>query len=402
MARHYDDWLTAFTEYGSIGEAPRRCLFWTGVSTIAGVLRRKVWMDMAIFKWVPNFYVLLVAPPGIVSKSTTIDIGMDLLGQVTGVKFGPDVVTWQSLIKSLGESGEAFEHNGDWITMSPITIAASELGNLLNPEDREMVDVFVTLWDCRKSLRKMTKMSGNDHIINPWVNLIGCTTPAWIAGNVPEYMIGGGLTSRFVFVYASDKEKYVPYPDETKPMGWHEQGVKLLEDLEHINKTHIGEYKLSQEARAWGKDWYRQHYDPQLASQTRGALQGDDRFGGYIARKQTHIHKLAMVLAASARDDMIITDADLKTAHEMVTDLETDMPLVFSKIGRTENALHVERFISYVQRQGAIPYADAFKYLHAHFPTGYELENVVSGVIKSGFMCLEQDARGTPILRATR
>ena len=69
-------------------------------------------MDMAIFKWTPNFYILLVAPPGIVSKSTTVDIGMDILAQVTGVKFGPDVVTWQSLIKSLAESGEAFEHGG--------------------------------------------------------------------------------------------------------------------------------------------------------------------------------------------------------------------------------------------------------------------------------------------------
>lgn len=353
-------------------------------------------MDMAIFKWVPNFYVLLVAPPGIVSKSTTIDIGMDLLIQVTGVKFGPDVVTWQSLIKSLGESGEAFEHEGDWITMSPITIAASELGNLLNPQDREMVDVFVTLWDCRKSLRKMTKMSGNDHIINPWVNLIGCTTPAWIAGNVPEYMIGGGLTSRFVFVYADKKEKLVPYPDEKAPMDWIETGKKLLDDLEHINKTHLGEYKLSDDARIWGRQWYAQHYDEET-----GNLGGDDRFSGYVARKQTHIHKLAMVLAAAQRDQLVIEPGDLQIANEMVTDLEADMPLVFAKIGRTEQALHVERFIAHVQRLGAIPYGDAFKFLHMHFPSGYELENVISGVIKSGFMILDPNG-GQPLLKAVR
>lgn len=396
MSRHYDDWLRAFTEYASIGEAPRRCLFWTGVSAIAGVLRRKVWMDMAIFKWVPNFYILLVAPPGIVSKSTTIDIGMDLLAQVTGVKFGPDVVTWQSLIKSLADSGEAFEHDGEWVTMSPITIAASELGNLLNPQDREMVDVFVTLWDCRKSLRKMTKMSGNDHIVNPWVNLIGCTTPAWIAGNVPEYMIGGGLTSRFVFVYADKKEKLVPYPDEKAPMDWLETGKKLLEDLEHINKTHMGHYTLSDEARAWGKQWYEAHYD-----EKGGDLTGDDRFSGYIARKQTHVHKLAMVLAAAQRDQLVIEAGDLQIANEMVTDLEQDMPRVFAKIGRTEQALHVERFIAYVQRTGAIPYGEAFKYLHMHFPTGYDLENVVAGVIKAGYMVLDNND-GKPLLRAIR
>jgi hypothetical protein len=396
VSRHFDDWLTTFCDYGSIGEAPRRCLFWTGVSTIAGVLRRKVWMEMKIFKWTPNFYILLVAPPGIVSKSTTIDIGMDLLSQVTGVKFGPDVVTWQSLIKSLAESGEAFEYEGEWITMSPVTIAASELGNLLNPQDREMIDVFVTLWDSRKSLRKMTKMSGNDHIINPWVNLIGCTTPAWISGNVPEYMIGGGLTSRFVLVYSDKKEKLVPYPDTEAPMDWLETGKALLEDLEHINKTHLGEYKLSEDAREWGKGWYAKHYD-----EKGGDLGGDDRFSGYIARKQTHIHKLAMVLSASQRDQLVIEAGDLQIANEMVSDLEADMPHVFSKVGRTESALHVERFIAHVQRNGAIPYTEAFKYLHMHFPSGYELENVIAGVIKSGFMVIDPND-GKPLLKAVR
>jgi hypothetical protein len=28
----------------------------------------------------------------------------------------------------------------------------------------------------------------------------------------------------------------------------------------------------------------------------------DERFGGYLARKQTHIHKLAMILAAAESD----------------------------------------------------------------------------------------------------
>ena len=69
--RNHADWLTAFMDYASYGEAPRHMYFWTGVSAIAGALRRKVWIDQAYFKWYPNFYIVLVAPPGIVSKSTT-------------------------------------------------------------------------------------------------------------------------------------------------------------------------------------------------------------------------------------------------------------------------------------------------------------------------------------------
>jgi len=78
--------------------------FWTGVSTLAGALRRKVWVDMGYFKWFPNFYIILVAPPGIVSKSTTAGIGMSLLRQVPDIQFGPDVITWQALVQSFAES----------------------------------------------------------------------------------------------------------------------------------------------------------------------------------------------------------------------------------------------------------------------------------------------------------
>lgn len=211
--RNYADWLTAFMDYASYGEAPRHLYFWTGVSAIAGALRRKVWIDQAYFKWFPNFYIILVAPPGIVSKSTTAGIGMSLLRKVPGIKFGPDVVTWPALVSAFADATEGFEYGGAIHTMSALTLESSEFGNLLNPQDKDMVDLLVALWDGKPgTFEKKTKHSGNDTIENPWINLIACTTPSWIAGNFPEYMIGGGFTSRCIFVYADQKAKYVAYP----------------------------------------------------------------------------------------------------------------------------------------------------------------------------------------------
>ena len=91
--RNYADWLKAYLKYAEATEAPQHMHFWSGVSAVAGALRRKVWIDQAYFKWYPNFYIVLVAPPGIVSKSTTVGIAMDLLRKVPGIHFGPDVVT---------------------------------------------------------------------------------------------------------------------------------------------------------------------------------------------------------------------------------------------------------------------------------------------------------------------
>jgi hypothetical protein len=54
------------------------CISGPQCSTLAGALRRRVWLDQAYFRWHPNFYIVLVAPPGIVSKSTTAGVGMSL------------------------------------------------------------------------------------------------------------------------------------------------------------------------------------------------------------------------------------------------------------------------------------------------------------------------------------
>ena len=386
MTRHHSDWLTAFMDYASYGEAPRHMYFWAGVSAVAGCLRRKVWIDQAYFKWYPNFYIVFVAPPGIVSKSTTAGVSMNLLRQVPDIKFGPDVVTWPALVSGFAKAAEGFEYNGDLLTMSAMTLESSEFGNLLNPQDKDMVDLLVSLWDGKQgAFKKETKNSGNDAIENPWINLIACTTPSWIAGNFPEYMIGGGFTSRCIFVYADKKEKYVAYPGLSVPKHLDSLANDLVEDLGHIARTLVGEYRLTPQAIEWGEDWYHRHYT------VRSINLEDDRFGGYIARKQTHIHKLAMVLAASSSDSMWLTDEHLQIADQMVTDLEPDMQYVFEKIGKSDLSLYTERLVSYVQARGRIPYHEAYAYVHGHFPSMREFEDVVAGCVKARLLRLEQE-----------
>lgn len=370
--------------YASFSEAPRHMHFWTAVSTIAGALRRRVWVDMAYFTWTPNFYIILVAPPGVVSKSTTAGIGMSLLRKVPDIKFGPDVVTWQALVTGFAESTMSFEYQGEFHAMSALTIESSEFGNLLNPQDKEMVDLLVSLWDSKPgAFEKKTKGSGNDVVENPWINLIACTTPSWIAGNFPEYMIGGGFTSRCIFVYADKKAQLVAYPGDVVPSDLKQQAQCLVEDLCQISMM-AGEYKLTKEAYKWGRAWYETH------NTAKHLHMDDERFGGYLARKQTHIHKLAMVLAAAESSNLSITPDHLALAAQMVTDLEPDMQFVFSKIGKSEEAVYAERLIWYVQKRDGCLYQEAYRFVHSHFPKINDFEAVITGAIRSGYLILKQ------------
>jgi len=104
MTRKFPNWLKAYIGYTRDSESPTEFHFWTGVSVLAGALRRRVWIDMKKFQWTPNFYVILVGPPGVAAKSTSISMGMSLLTQVPSIRFGPESMTWQALAKDLEDA----------------------------------------------------------------------------------------------------------------------------------------------------------------------------------------------------------------------------------------------------------------------------------------------------------
>jgi hypothetical protein len=389
VTRNFPDWISAYLNYTHGTEAPRIMHFWSAVSCLAACLRRKVWIDMKRFKWYPNFYIIFVAPPGIISKTTTMDMGMDLVKQVPGIKFGPDVVTWQALVTAFAASQEDFQFDEDWVPMSPITLASGELGNLINPQDRDMVNLFITLWDGRSSFEKITKGSGTDIISAPWINMIACTTPHWIADNMPSATVGGGFTSRCVFVYGDRKEVFIAYPDEHTRADHEEIARKLVADLEHISTQLVGEIKISEEARVWGREWYEKMWT------TQNQRIDDDRLDGYLARKQTHMHKLAAVLSVSRGSSMEISLADLKLADRMLEATETDLDKVFSRIGRSEESLQAERFISFIKRYGKLPYIKAYQHIHSYFPDFRDFEGVLAGAIKSGQVRMAYEGNST-------
>lgn len=389
MTRQLRDWLSAYLDFTTGTEAPQIMHFWCGVSAIAACLRRRVWIDMQRFQWYPNFYIVLVAPPGIISKTTTMDSAMDLVKLVPGIKFGPDVVTWQALVTAFAAAQEEFLIGEEWTPMSPLTLASGELGNLLNPQDRDMVNLFIALWDGRKSFEKVTKGSGTDVISAPWINMVGCTTPHWIADNMPRATVGGGFTSRCVFVYAERKENFIAYPDEHTSKDFESRKAALVADLEHIATNLLGPLTITAEAREWGRAWYQKMWT------TNNARLDDDRLDGYLARKQTHMHKLAMIMSISESDALVIERKHLELADKMLDATEQDLDKVFSRIGRSEDSMQAERFILLIKRYGRLPYVKAYQYIHAYFPDFRDFEGMLAGAIKSGQVKLEYTGNGT-------
>src|SRR5207244_4766291 len=192
--RQLDNWLTSYSIFTDVSEAPVAFNFWTGVSTIAGALRRQVFIDQVKFTWIPCFYIIFVSHPGVATKSSRINVGMNLLEKIPGVVIGPSSMTWQGLIQGfMDKTPQLVENKNSDINyglldkeydpkQNAITIGLRELGTLLNMRDPELISVLIDLWDGVNSFERWHK-GGYVKIDNPFINLIGATTHSWILEN---------------------------------------------------------------------------------------------------------------------------------------------------------------------------------------------------------------------------
>jgi hypothetical protein len=366
-------------------EAPSTLHFWTAIGTIAGALRGKTWIDMGHWKWKPNFFIIFVAPPGVATKSTSIGIGLDLLREIEGIHFGPDSVTWQALTDAFVDATDRFDLPGNkTLVSSSLTISASELGTFLDPRNGEMIDLMVDLWDGKEApWKRRTRSDGESMIENPWINFIGATTPSWITENFPEYAIGGGFTSRTLFVYAETKRKLNAYPSRNMHIDNAKLRSRLVHDLTSIAAM-CGEFKLTDEAFEWGTAWYSTHW-----GDTPEHLRGD-RLGGYVARKQTHIHKTAMALSAAEGDSQFIEARHLIQADKFVTALEADMRKVFSVMGASDAGKQTSLILRIMSQARKVSKASLWRQLVTQM-SHQDFENAILSLLNSGYCVLKRE-----------
>lgn len=400
--RKLANWLRAYSEFTSNSEAPDVFNFWTGVSTIAGALRRRVWIDEVKFKWYPNFYIIFVAPPGIVTKSTTIGVGMSLLRDVPGVEMGPGSMTWQGLTHGLAEATKlvpmSVDSTGmasDYIPMSAVTCEVSELGTFLDPGDTMLTSVLIDLWDGKDvPFERWLKTTENTKIENPWINIIAATTPSWLKDNFSESMIGGGLTSRVVFVYADQKKRLIPYISQVTNADAHEDLKNcLMHDLTRISELK-GNFTLTKEAIDFGSVWYEQNW-----TKPDDHLLGE-RFQGYRARKQTHIHKLAIILSAAESDDRIITKSHLELALMFVAGVEHDMHKVFESIGISITSKHVHELLTFLKTYRRLKKQDMWRHC-MKFMSPKEFGEAIDAAVSAGYLAIHATVDG-PVFVYTR
>lgn len=355
MPRQHPDWLATYcAEFSSRGECPERFHYWVAVATIAGALRRRVFLDMKTYHWFPNMYVVLVGPPGLVKKSTAINTGSRLLRDVPNIHIGSDCTTWQQFVQEVAQAEDMFATGTPDIRQMTaedaaealgaqkhtvtcaLTLTLSEWGTFIDPQDRFMINVLTELWDGKvdQPFVKATKTQGSDTLMNPFVNMIAGTTPDWIRDNFSGRFGGWGFSSRCIFLYADRPEQVIAYADEYwQDDAYNEIQQSLLTDLITMSKLQ-GPCTLSPSAREFGKSWYAAHMDRATAYQNY--KHKDPWVSYYLARKWDHISKLAMIVSVSRRDSLVIEREDLVESCRRCDLIEDELHKVFSSRSQSD------------------------------------------------------------------
>lgn len=352
--RKLADFLTSYLKYTHNTEPARSFRLFSGISVIASALQRKCYMNHGLTPLYPNLYMVLVAPPGKGRKSTALNPARDLITSAN-IRIAPNTTTREGLIKTISESNSliALQHEElykrMYINHTSLTVFSGEFGVFLG-ESSLMVQDLTDMFDCPNVWEYNTKTDElKVYIENLWLNIMGATTPKYIRQMFNRTdLVGGGLSSRIIFIYEDDKEKTIPLPIMSK------EEKQLRKDLIHdlkLIKNMSGEFKFTNEFVELYVEWYK-------GLDAEDSVLKHEAYKEYESRRQIHLLKLTMIFSASRSDEMILREVDFNKALKELEAVEAKMYKVFLGVGELKEAKVLAEILAAVESAGEVKVYD--------------------------------------------
>ncbi len=375
--------LQTYLKYVEHTESPITMHLWSVLTAASACLGRHVYLPFGIGDIYPNLYTLLVGPPG-TRKSNAIKYCSKLVAKHTAVRFAPDDTGGQrqGLISAIEGGNQLDDDEQDYNIMNTagnianlteianITMAvngvdshamfacASEFGTFMGEGNANLARLLIKTYDGEdyKYALKNTEMILKD----PLMTIIGGTTTSDIARILPNESIGQGFMSRWILVFAPQKEKKVARPylrtelaNEIGAMfGW-------------LSYEMRGEFKESDAAKKLLDNMY----------ETVNIDLEDSRFLYYAERRHTHLQKMSMILAALRQSYQIEKD-DVAQADTILSATEEYMPEALGEFGLSPIGAAKQKMLEFLQ--------------HAKEPISYKILWTV----------MQRDMRNTDFLTA--
>lgn len=326
MVRRVENWIAAFSALFGKNGAPEIFRTWAGIATIAGVLERRVFVDVGLGPLYPNLYTVLVAPPGIGKTQLTSKVEKFWLtlstGNSDGLHVAPASMTAASVIDALKDAERKFYDPKDPIEplrYNTLNVCSNEFGTLLPAYDPDMMNRLTDIYDGHPYSERRRTKEIKFKIDHPQINILAATTPGHLANAMPEGAWDQGFLSRTILVFNSERTLT---PLFEKPVENSTTEKELIADLRHIFGL-SGEFKFTPEAAEAINKWHMEGGPP---------TPDHPRLRNYVTRRTSHLLKLCMIASASSSDARIITIEHLHEALGWLVEAEVMMPDIFKAL----------------------------------------------------------------------
>lgn len=349
-------WYNSFVDCAfPHSEAPKSYLYWAAFSLIGGILKNHVYFKDGLFTIYPNQYIILTGPPAI-GKGTAINFAWSL---VKDSKLAyplantiSDRATPEGIIKVLANGWPippVVAAGGQLVTAlreHTCTLFSAELRALLTSSDW-MLDFLCQTWDQGK-YEHTTKNQGVYKLDNLCTSLIGATVPDFVRSMEKDIdmTVAGGFSSRCLYIFEERKSKELPF---AQPIQENQKSADLYghlkEDLEYVAQNVRGEYTMSMDAKIKFSNFY-----PNISPQPDDS----DAMANFKGRMKTHIFKLAMVMSAARKDDLVLDGLDMQNAIDLILGIQKRLDRVFRGVGNSRLAEATAKVLTTVEKHSMI------------------------------------------------
>jgi len=391
LERKTPDIIDAYIKYQFNTEPGLAYQRWVGVSLLAACMQRKCRLELGTLCFYPNMYIILVGPPGKARKGTAMGPAKKHLASLQ-VTVAAEATTREALIRRINEAVNTFNDTTEVGHMnmqvhSSLTVFSDELTSFLGYNNKELMSNLADWFDCADKWIYDTKGSGTDAIDNLWLNILGATTPDLMQATMPMELMGGGLASRMLFIYAEQKGKKVPYPMLSK------EEEQLRKDVEHDLESLI-----QMQGKFLCDDDFLDVYQEYYLNKPESTPLKSRHLAYYWERREVHILKLSMIMSASRSNEMIIRACDFHKALEWLEDAEKFMPCAFDGMGHRKDA-PVVALVRTLATHGEIRFNALSEMLMADInPT--DLKEMIIQLSKQGHIKVDKNAGLDWIIKA--
>ena len=313
----------------------------------------------------PNLYILFIAGAGKARKSTTTNYTEELIHEVMPrITPAPDLITKEALLTDLVKSPDASMY-----------ILAPEFGEFIVKSGVDMYGFLTNIYDGKKRISATTISRSAEFADRPCVNLLGATTPEWVAANMPESVIGGGFASRVIFIFEERVRRRQLYYESLDYDALEKIRKNLIADLEHIANNIHGDFRIAEDAKDYMEHWYQTTADTYS--------EADYKLHGFFERLPAHIHKVAMLLHIARSDELVIELEDFEKAIVLLKQVEMKLPQTFAAIGKNPYTVDMNRIVAYIKEKGKVQMSELrARFFHAATPS--MLNELVQGLADMG------------------